>query len=97
VRINVNNNPEQRKEAKLLGGITGKGFRSGVSGNPKGRAHTRGLLKAAVAENTPDGHTVDEALADVLIEEALRGKRRLAAASAIFDRFWNPHRLSDEI
>lgn len=35
--INVSNNEKTTKDGKLLGGITGKGFMPGQSGNPSGR------------------------------------------------------------
>ena len=84
-----NNNGEQRGEPKQLGGITGKGFRPGQSGNLNGRPPTRGLvnaLHAKVAEIAPDGHTVEHHLVEVIVMEALRGRHRLAAIEAIFDR-----------
>lgn len=77
--------------------VTGKGFQPGQSGNPQGRPRTKGLvnaLKAAVAEEVPDGRTVEEALADTLIEEGLNGKHRLAAISAIYDRIEGKPRQS---
>jgi hypothetical protein len=43
-------------------------------------------LRAKLAEVGQDGRTVEERLVAVLVEEALRGKHRLAAVEAIFDR-----------
>jgi hypothetical protein len=34
----------------------------------------------------PDGRTVEEALAHVLVEEGLNGRHRVAAVNSIFDR-----------
>jgi hypothetical protein len=85
---NVVNNAKQRG-AKKPGGVTGAGFLPGQSGNPKGRPPTKGLLaalKEAVAEVTPDGRTIEQVLVDELIEQALRGRRRLVAIAEIFDR-----------
>lgn len=82
-------NVEQRGQPKQLGGITGRGFLPGQSGNPSGRPRTRGLvsaLRARVAEIGPDGRTLEEQLVGVLVQEALRGRQRLAAVEAIFDR-----------
>jgi hypothetical protein len=88
-RNNVEKNVEQRVEPKQLGGITGRGFLPGRSGNPNGRPRTRGLvsaLHAKVSEVGPDGRSIEQQLVDVLLHEALRGKHRLAAVEVIFDR-----------
>jgi serine/threonine protein kinase len=78
-----------KQPAKKLGGVTGRGFLPGQSGNPKGRPRTKGLvaaLKSAVAEVTADGRTVEQAIVDELISQALRGPKRLQAIAEILDR-----------
>jgi hypothetical protein len=79
------NSGEQRRLANL----EGHKFKPGESGNPAGRPRTRGLvaaLRSAVAETIPDGRTIEQAIADELVNEALRGRRRLPAIAEIFDR-----------
>jgi hypothetical protein len=79
------NSGEQRRLANL----ERHKFKPGQSGNPAGRPRTRGLivaLKSAIAETIPDGRTIEQALADELVNEALRGRRRLPAIAEIFDR-----------
>jgi len=61
----------------------------GQSGNPDGRPRTSGLLnglRARLAEALPDGRSTEQALINVLVQEALRGKHRLQAIMMIFDR-----------
>jgi hypothetical protein len=86
----MENNFKQREQNKLLGGITGRGFMPGQSGNVNGRPKTTaGLANAIrlkVAEVAPDGRTVAQHIASMLIEEALQGRHRVAAASVILDR-----------
>jgi hypothetical protein len=58
----VKNNENQRNEPKRLGGITGRGFMPGQSGNPSGRPRTRGLLgtlRVKVAEIGTDGRSLE--------------------------------------
>ena len=93
-------NAEQHGRQKQLGGITGRGFLPGHSGNPKGRPHTKGLLSALrlkVAEIAADGRTVEEHLVEVLVQEALRSKRRLPALEMIFDRLQGRARQQIEV
>jgi uncharacterized protein DUF5681 len=73
----------------MLGGCNGLGFLPGKSGNPGGRPRSKGLvnaLRAKLSESRPDGRTTEEHLVSALIEEALRGKHRVAAIEAILDR-----------
>ncbi len=82
-------NGEQPEHPKQLGGITGRGFLPGQSGNPRGRPHTKGLLTALrnkVAEVSADGRTIEAQIVEVLVSEALGGKNRLLAVETIFDR-----------
>jgi hypothetical protein len=86
----VANNSQQRDEGELLGGVTGRGFLPGRSGNVNGKPKTNtGLVNAIrqkVAEVAPDGRTVAQSIAAMLVEEWLRGRNRIAAASVILDR-----------
>jgi hypothetical protein len=43
-------------------------------------------MRNKVAETGADGRTVEDQLVEVLVQEALRGKHRLPAVEAIFDR-----------
>lgn len=64
-------------------------WKPGQSGNPGGRPRTHGLLqvlRAAVDLVDADGHTIEEKLIGVLVEEALEGRNRLPALALIFDR-----------
>lgn len=97
---NVENNPKQRNQQKQIGGITGRSFTPGKSGNPNGRPHSRGLITALrlkVAEIAPDGRTLEEHLIDVWLQEALRGKHRLPAVELIFDRLEGRARQQIEV
>ena len=83
-----NNNGDNNAKQRKPGGITGKGFRPGQSGNPKGRPPSRGLkaaLRAAVGQVLKDGRSVEQAIVDALVAQALRGRRKLPAISLIFD------------
>jgi hypothetical protein len=87
---NVGNNLKQPEQSKQLGGITGRGFLPGRSGNVNGRPKTNtGLvnaIRAKVAELAPDGRTIAQHIAAMLVDESLRGRHRVAAASVILDR-----------
>jgi hypothetical protein len=97
---NVEKNIEQRVARKQRGGITGRGFLPGQSGNPSGRPCVKGLVRALhakVAEITPNGRTVEQQLVDVLVQEALHGRHRLAAVATIFDRLEGRARQQIEV
>lgn len=67
---------QRNNNGRLLGGVTGRGFLPGQSGNlkgrPKGSSVTARLRK--ILEN--DDGNVAEAIAQVIIREALKGRFR---------------------
>lgn len=82
---------EQRQNnEKKVGGVTGKGFLPGQSGNPggrpKGSVKLSTALQRALALPLPDhsGRTYAEAIAEKLCKEAADGN--VAAAKEIADR-----------
>ena len=83
---NVQKNAEQRQQPKQLGGITGRGFMSGQSGNPHGRPHRRDYSPHCATRSRRLPRTANHRGTSRLVQEALRGRHRLPAVEAIFDR-----------
>jgi hypothetical protein len=70
-----------KQREKRVGGVTGKGFRPGVSGNPNGRPRTAKFSEAArrlAEEIGQNGKTGAEQLAEHCFRCALKGSARHA-------------------
>lgn len=82
---------QRNNNGKLLGGVTGKGFMPGKSGNPGGRpkgsvkisaAYERSL--ARLVSGDPEGRTYAQFIADKNVELAAQGN--IAAIKEVTDR-----------
>lgn len=77
----------QEQRDNNVGGVTGKGFKPGQSGNPGGRpkgTSLTALLREAVDREDGAGRTVGDVLIDVLIGIARAGDRQ--AIKDVFER-----------
>ena len=96
----VQNNKERTKK---LGGVTGKGWMPGQSGNPGGRPKSKLISEAykvkleSLVPDDPQGRTYAELIADGMIVEAVRGKNKVNAASEMADRTEGKPRQSTKI
>jgi Family of unknown function (DUF5681) len=68
------------------GGITGKGFRPGQSGNPGGRP--KGLAKATRELVGEDGQMLVELWISIAMDPMRRDADRLRASELLADRGW---------
>ena len=66
------------------GGITGRGFQPGQSGNPGGRP--KGLSRRVRELVGEDGHAIAEFMLDVMNDETARNADRIEAAKWLGDR-----------
>jgi hypothetical protein len=73
-----------RGETTRAGGVTGKGFEPGVSGNPGGRP--RGLGRRVRELVGDDGHEIAELMFCVMHDERARTVDRIEAAKWLADR-----------
>ncbi len=91
----VANNEDSTTSSRQLGGITGKGFMPGQSGNPSGRPKRKPLTDAYMAIlgktippevarklDLPESATYAEVIAMSLAREAVKGKVNAAAEMA---------------
>jgi hypothetical protein len=84
VRDRVENNGGSTG-GKRVGGVTGKGFRPGQSGNPGGRPKALAEVKALAAEHTRDAINALHAIAT---DDKKDERARVQAAVALLDRAW---------
>jgi hypothetical protein len=75
---------QSRPETTRLGGVTGKGFTPGVSGNPGGRP--KGLSRRVRELVGDDGRAIAEFMFGVLSDETQRTADRMEAAKWLADR-----------
>jgi hypothetical protein len=77
------------------GGVTGRGFQPGVSGNPGGRP--KGLARRVRELVGDDGHEIAEFMFDVMQNEKARTADRLEAAAWLADRGFGKTELAINI
>ena len=77
----VADNAPQRK----LGGVTGKGFRPGQSGNPTGLPKGVAEVRAAARQHTAAAIAT---LAEIAASRKAPASARVSAAEALLDRGW---------
>ena len=82
---------ESRLETTRVGGVTGKGFTPGVSGNPGGRP--KGLSRRVRELVRDDGHGIAEFMVSVMTVERARNADRIEAAKWLADRGFGKLRL----
>ena len=75
---------QSRPETTRVGGVTGKGFTPGVSGNPGGRP--KGLSRRVRELVGDDGHEIAEFMFTVMNDERARNADRIDAAKWLADR-----------
>ena len=85
-------------EDKLEGGVTGKGFQKGKSGNPTGRPKTKTILKALKSiGNEPynDDLTNIEYICRLVVEKALKGE--ISWVKLYFERLDGKHFVNHNV
>jgi Family of unknown function (DUF5681) len=75
-----------RNNGRTTGGVTGKGFMPGQSGNPRGRP--KGLAKATRALVGEDGMALVELWWQIAQDPMQRTRDRLEASRLLADRGW---------
>ncbi|MCK8788135.1 hypothetical protein M0638_27660 [Roseomonas sp. NAR14] len=81
------------ESGRMLGGITGRGFMPGQSGNPSGRSKAMVEVEEAARAHTT---AAIETLATIAGDEAMPPPARVAACVALLDRGWGKPRVSVE-
>lgn len=89
--MSVDNNAAERK--KKTGGVTGRGFKKGQSGNPGGRPRSIKDVKEAARE-----HTLLAIDRLVHWAKSAEPKASVAASNALLDRGWGkaPMKFEDD-
>ena len=75
---------ESRRETTRIGGVTGKGFTPGVSGNPGGRP--KGLSRRVRELVGDDGHEIADFMLSVMNDKHARTTDRIEAGKWLANR-----------
>jgi hypothetical protein len=75
-----------QNNSRTTGGVTGKGFMPGQSGNPGGRP--KGLARATRELVGDDGNKLAEFWFSIMQDETRRDRDRLEASRLLADRGW---------
>jgi len=75
-----------QNNGRTAGGVTGKGFRRGRSGNPGGRP--KGLARATRELVGDDGLTIVQFWLDTMLDESMQVRVRLEASRLLAERGW---------
>ena len=76
----------ESRPGTTLGGVTGKGFLPGQSGNPGGRP--KGLARRVRELVGEDGEAIVQFLVETMHDSSARRRDRLEAARLLADRGW---------
>jgi hypothetical protein len=94
----------EKTTEKQAGGVTGKGFMPGVSGNPSGRPRGSTILSdayrrklAEINPDDPEGRTYADCIAAGMVKEALIGAKNVQAAGELSDRVEGKAKQSIEL